>query len=207
MYRFFAWFGFSGKRVLSCLLSLFAIILFVINPSAPRALVVVAMLFSTAGDFFMSGADDPSHKGNAYFIKGGLVFAVAHLSYVAAYLVRLNFDFPAFNWGSAVAVALFILGLLMMLLMRRTVINRKLWQYCLAYLLIIAANGFVVCTYAAHMGGIHLLAGVGAVCFILSDALIALRTFSHISFFSSQAGRDLVWWLYPIGQILLIAFI
>lgn len=207
MYRFFAWFGFSGKRILSLLLSLFALIMFIINPSLARALAAVAMFFSTGGDFCMSMGDKPDNRGITYMIKGALLFAFAHIIYVFAYCAAANFQWLGFNWGSIVAVCFCLAGLFVMLLLRRNAANLKLWSYCLVYLAVISLNVIVVCSYGVASGGWQLLAMLGVISFFLSDCLIALRTFSKIDFFRSRTARDMVWWLYPIGQLLLIAFI
>ena len=46
-----------------------------------------------------------------------------------------------------------------------------------------------------------MLASIGVLLFFISDLFIGLETFLGVK---SKTIRELVWWFYPIGQILII---
>jgi len=80
--------------------------------------------------------------------------------------------------------------------------DRTIYPLAVPYLVIITANCAVIFSYtwgAFPSRSLSLLAASGALSFFLSDAIIGLSRLVHIHRFNG-----LIWWLYPIGQILLI---
>lgn len=206
MYRYFSWFGLSGKLVLSGLMSLLAVGLLVGFPSAQRLFVAAAMALSSCGDAAMVASNKNESRQKMLFALGAAFFAVAHLCYIKAYLtVAETAGVTPPNMGTYAGAVLFLAGvfcLLLFLILGKTTFLRLLGA--LAYLAVICLNCTVIFTYAIGVGGRHLLAGVGALSFFVSDFLIGLKVFGGVR---SDKANEAVWWFYPIGQILLIVFL
>jgi len=200
MSKYFAFAGLPGSFVLTMLMSLFAIILALIDCTAARWLCCIAMIFSTVGDIFLMDFRDLSRKFPNYFLIGASFFIVAHLFYAGAfaYLIRQN-GYRLTNGAFWAAVVLSGVVLICFLI-RRT--NTAMMGLLFAYLTVITVNCSLVFSYTqssfAH-SPLVILGAIGALSFYLSDLIIGLEKFMGISRFGF-----LIWWLYPIGQILLL---
>ncbi len=147
----------------------------------------LALLLSAAGDAFL--AIDRS----GLFIQGLASFLAAHLVYLWQFL-RLRprpFRLPRGKW-------LLVAGLLGFVAIMLTILTPNLGKLALPVGLYIAA------ITAMGLAAIALphrpLVALGAVCFILSDALIALDKFVAPLGFAGPA----IWITYVLAQVLIV---
>ncbi len=202
--RFFRWFGLPGALVLTGLLSLTALIFAGIAPSLPRWLCAVGMLASSLGDILLMNyrpiTDRLPVRG---FEAGAAAFMIAHGFYIAAFTTAAarqgGLLTPAI-WGGA---ALFAALLALLLILHRRNARAKLGMtlLCIAYLAVISTCCTAVFTFAWHRGTGGLIAAVGALLFLASDAIIG---FDRVGGIRIPHSSDIIWWLYPLGQIGLI---
>ena len=71
----------------------------------------------------------------------------------------------------------------------------------LLYIAVIGINCITVSSFSWSHAGIKSFASVGALLFYLSDILIGLNLISGLN---EKWISDGIWWLYPVGQIILI---
>lgn len=205
MDRFFKWFGLPGRLVLSLLMSLYAIILALIFPSLPRLFAVIAMLLSSLGDIILMDykpiTDRLPLRG---FVPGACVFAVAHLAYIAAFGLQIYKNAMRYiNYGVIIA-----LGIFMFIVIAASVIAISrhsdgigLLLPGIAYLFVISCNCATVYSSAVNFGGLKVISAIGVFSFLVSDCFIVIDKVCGIK---SKALNGLIWWFYPIGQILLL---
>ena len=200
MDRYFAWFGLKGSLVLTVLLSAFALALAAVSSSTVRWLCFAAMLMSSIGDIFLMHFQVIERHVPNDFAAGAGCFMLAHLLYTACFGRKISAaGFGYFNGGTAAALAIAAGCLIYFLFVCG---NRSQLPLALIYLAIILLNCATVFSYAWSRGigsPLALLAAVGAVCFLASDLVIGLGVLVNEHRFDY-----LIWWLYPIGQILLI---
>lgn len=205
MNRYFAWFGQPGAFVLTLLLSLFALIMALRRPQLDRWLCFIAMAFSSIGDIFLMRYGGLQRYFPNYFVIGAASFAVAHLFYAAAYRTLARRKGHSFLNGGVVPAALLAVGCAVYF--TRICIRRNDfgdYPLCMAYLVVIALNCAVVLSYAwaeFRKRPVAILAAAGALSFLISDLFIGLGVLA-----GNYRFDHLIWWYYPIGQILLIAF-
>lgn len=206
MHRFFAIpaLDLPGKFVLTILMSLFAIILALLFPGADRFLCMAAMLISTVGDIFMMDFRSLSKYYPDYFVIGAILFMAAHLVYSTAffYLIFVR-GYSLINAGFFCAAALIAAAFVLFTYLTVKTRRFRIGMYILsvAYLIIIGANCCAIFSYAYSAKGPALLAAAGALSFFISDAIIGLDKLAGIT---SPLLDELIWWFYPIGQILIL---
>lgn len=162
-------------------------------PDDYRTLVVVALLLSCAGDICLM------FKGDSWFIGGLGSFLVAHLVFVAAYVVRMpevdgvrTFNLP---WWSAV-YAVYGLGFFGWLLPK----TGKLMLPVIVYGIALMSMAVVASAlWVQRQDSAALLALVGASVFVISDSSLAVRQFSG-SYRGAQALILSTYWL-AVGLI------
>lgn len=78
--------------------------------------------------------------------------------------------------------------------------------YFLLYhiLWITGINYTTIFSFSFSAKSIQSLASLGGILFLASDAIIGFEKFLGLR---SKLARGLVWWLYPIGQIILISMV
>ena len=203
MDKYFKCFGLPGALPLTGLMSLLALVLALLFPSPARWICFGAMLLSSAGDIFLMHLPVIEKNLPNYFLIGASFFMAAHALYALCYakLIRQS------------GAALLNPGLLLMLI---TAVVFAVWfiRMCAAqgktdqlpliliYIALISLDCMMVFSYAWSQGisnPLALLAAVGAVSFFISDLFIGLNMVTG----ASRWGH-LIWWYYPIGQILLI---
>lgn len=205
MNRFFRWFGLPGRLVLTVLMSAFACIMAAISPSLPRLLAVIAMVLSSLGDIILMDyhpiTDSLPFRG---FIPGALVFTVAHLFYIAAFGYSIyDAGYSYINAGVVAAFACYVLMIvltLVIVLSRNTEIN-SMFFLSMIYLFVITANCATVYSYAFSHGGLAIVSAIGVFSFLVSDYFIVMDKVCQIK---SKTLKSLIWWFYPIGQIMLL---
>lgn len=144
------------------------------------------LVFSLAGDVFLMLPDDR-------FIPGLLSFFVAHLCYIAAFTAGRGFSLTpwlllAFGACGAIVYRLLWPGL------------QDLRWPVLGYLLGILTMGWQAWErYLALGGPLALAAGIGALCFLLSDATLAWQRFRR----DFASAPFLVMLTYYLAQLLI----
>lgn len=209
MGRFFGHTKVPGKMMLSLHLSGLAVLLAVIFRTPDRILCAFAMLFSSVGDYMLIDELEErrkSRKIKSAFITGGAFFIVAHVLYILTFfslLKKSGAKLSELNAGSYTA-----LGIAAALIALFTVIcavkkDFSKFPLLLIYVIMLTADCYAALTYGAAAfpeKPLALLAPVGAVSFMLSDLILGLDMIGGIKKFA-----PLLWWFYPIGQLLMIA--
>lgn len=155
-------------------------------------LLIAALALSALGDLFLS------RDGEKAFLAGLASFLVAHLAYVALFVsvgdASLLTTVP-WRTGLAVAMAVFAVGMLIVLLRR---VGPELRLPISAYVAAILAMGIS----ALAMPGLGVPAG--AVAFMASDALLASERFLLPALSPHRAVvRYAVWVLYFAAQAII----
>lgn len=200
MNKYFAWFGLNGSLVLTMLLSMAALAGALTIPSLARWLCFAAMLLSSVGDIFLMHFEVIERNVPNYFIFGAASFMVAHLLYTACFSLKIRqAGYAYFNGGVIIALIIAVVCLVYFVSICQ---NKGQLPLAIAYLAIITLNCMTVCSYAWSNGVGHplaLIAAVGALSFLASDLIIGFGLLANIHRYDY-----LIWWLYPIGQALLI---
>lgn len=200
MNRYFAWFGLRGSLVLTVLMSAYALVLAAAFLTPVRLLCAAAMVLSSVGDVFLMHEPWIERRFPNYFTIGAAFFMAAHLLYTACFALKIRAQGAAY-WNGGAAAALLIAAVCF-LYFTAVCKNPKLYPLAVAYLCVITLNCMTVFSYAWsawRTDGLAIPAAVGALSFLLSDLIIGLGSLAGI-----RRYDHLIWWLYPIGQILLI---
>jgi len=206
MAKYFAWFGLPGTFVITILLSAFALLRAAVRPKrTDRWICFLAMALSTCGDLFLTNFRGLMRRFPNGFIIGAAFFAAAHALYLIAYRMLAKKRGVWLCRRGAAAGGVIFSGLLAYITWACA--DRGdfgMYPLALVYLLLICANCGTVLSYA--WGSLRkrpwtTLAAVGALTFLASDVVIGLELLAGIDRYDY-----LIWWLYPIGQLLLIAF-
>ena len=205
MYKYFSWFGLPGSMVLSGLLSLTALVLALCFTGKDRWLYCAAMILSTIGDLFMANFSSISEKLPVpSFFVGATFFIFAHILYIFTYrvLIRQN-GFVLVNPGFLAAVV-FVLACGALVLgkcLRNGNVDWAMLILCVIYMCIIGFNCATIFSYAWSVKSIRSIAALGALSFFLSDLIIGVEALTG---FTTDFLWEMIWWLYPIGQFLMI---
>ena len=194
-----------GKITLSFLMFLFAIIMSIIFNTTDRVLASIAMLFSFIGDITLNHNRNHDKQSKQDFLLGGVAFIVAHIFYCMAYYKKIKFlGYTFSNPGAFHAITLLLLITAFMLLRRismKKANDTKIFAFGMVYLWITGLNYMTIFSYSYSARPIGYLAALGGILFLASDVIIGMEKFFKLR---SKAAREAVWWLYPVGQILLI---
>lgn len=203
MNRYFAWFGLQGSFVLTYLLSLLSLVMAIAGRKKERWLIFLAMIFSSIGDLFLMDFGDLEKIFENTFIMGAAAFMVSHVIYAFAYRRMAKKRGGKFLNGGA-AAALIVCAGCAIYFANACAQRRNFSDFPLAmiYLAVIGTNLAAVFSYAwaqRKTNPLTFLAAAGAALFFASDFIIGLGMMARIT-----KWDYLIWWLYPIGQILLI---
>lgn len=200
MNGFIARFGRMGKLALTLLMSLYAFVLAAVMHTPARWLCALAMLASSVGDIFLMHFKGIERRFPNYFIIGAAFFMLAHLLYPACFALGIDaLGAWYFNGGAVLALVIAVICLTYFTGICK---NHSQYPLAVAYLVVITLNCMTVFSYvwsASAANPTALLAAVGAASFLASDLIIGLGMLAGIHRYD-----HLIWWLYPIGQILLI---
>ena len=191
-----------GKITLSFIMFLFSVGLYSIFKTTDRGFCIIAMLFSFIGDISLNYNPNHDKQSKKAFIVGGIAFIFAHIFYCITYYQKIMENkFELFNMGSifAIAVLVFVTVLAMVLNQQS---SSKLFAFILIYIWVTGINYITIFSYAFSAKSIESLIILGSLLFLTSDVIIGLEKITGLK---SKIARELVWWFYPIGQIILIA--
>lgn len=193
-----------SKITLSFLILIFATTLAFIFNSIDRTICFFAMLFSFIGDIALNHNPNHSNQTKKDFIIGGIAFIFAHMLYCYSYYQKMSINGYTFiNFGSVFTVCLLALITVIMIYVKFKSGNfTKLFIFGIAYLWITGINYTTIFSYAYSEKSIESIVILGGLMFLASDLIIGLEKFFGLR---SKLARELVWWLYPIGQIIIIA--
>ena len=190
-----------GKITLSFLMFIYAIILCLTFRTETRLYAATAMYFSFLGDIALNHVRDVTKQNKRDFILGGICFIGAHVIYCMAYYEKIRLaSYKVFNHGSNYAIIILILITALFLIKNKFKFS-KLFLFGLMYLWITGINYITIFSYSYSAMSIQSLAALGGIMFLASDVIIGMEKFLGLR---SPIARELVWWLYPLGQILLI---
>ena len=149
-------------------------------------LVLVALALSWLGDTLPRFADDGSTVGFGLMLGA---FLLAQLAYVAAFL---PFASRSILHTRRELIAIYVLAFLGLLALT-TLRTGTIWP--------VAVYGIVIVAMAVLATGIDRVAAIGAAVFMLSDALIAVRTFAGLELPMHSVAVMLT---YVVAQSLLV---
>lgn len=197
----------SGKIVLSFLMFMLTIVLWFILPNYLKFLCIFSMLFSFIGDCFLNHNKNHENQSKTDFILGGLSFIIAHSIYFTIYFTKIKMNNYSFvNNGFIFTISL--LTILTAVIIISVIIKKTFTKLCLLgifYLWITGINYLAIFSYAySSYTSINSLVALGGFLFLLSDVIICFEKFLGLK---SKIARELVWWFYPIGQIILIVMV
>ena len=202
MDRFFRWFGLPGAVVLTFLLSAAALLRALLIPTCEHWICFAAMLFSSIGDLFLARLKRLTKRFKNFFPIGCGFFMVSHLLYAICYGTKsAKMNMPILNGGAVIALLIGLSAFAVLTFLALSRKNTKRLSLVLIYLCVILVNCASVFSYAfsASFADSAVLAACGVLSFLLSDFIIGLGLTGKLHRFDF-----LIWWLYPIGQILLI---
>lgn len=190
--------------MLTCLMSLYALVMAVIFRSPDRWICFAAMFVSSLGDIVLmnfKGLMNRSKIPKLYI--GAVLFMIAHVLYFFSYLnlIRAG-EFSYINAGFIIAIIICAAALISLSVLF-TKNSAPLATYIIAfiYVIVIALASTAIFSLSFSMGKLYLIAALGSLSFIVSDYFIGLNALGGISRY-----EHLIWWFYPIGQILIITF-
>lgn len=194
-----------GAFVLTCLMSLLAIILALVFRTTDRTLCVFAMLLSSVGDILLMNFRGLNKLIPDNFFVGAGFFIAAHIIYMLAFgsLIK-NGGYKFFNAGAFAGIALIVVVFVFFtyLTFKNEKFDAKMYIMFVLYLLIIGANCCTIFSYSVSAFKARpaaILAAIGALSFFLSDCFIGMNSLAGISGFGKY-----IWWFYPIGQLLIL---
>jgi len=202
MDRYFRVAKIQGKLILTLLMSLFSVVLALLFPTADRRLCCAAMLCGTAGDIFlMNFGQLQSVLHLPRQLYGSALFAAGHLFYSLAFLSLAAKSVGSFQDAMSIAAVLFVLtlGAALILFLRNG--GKKVLPMLgmSVYLLFLCASSASALLAALSLGGLRWVSAAGGALFFASDALVGYKCLT-----GNTSLNKFVWWLYPIGQILLL---
>lgn len=163
------------------------------------------MLLSSLGDIVLMDYKPLTNKLPLKgFTVGSALFALAHALYASAYTVKyLSESSFKINPGSYIATGLFIISVLILtlLMIRNNNKSVKMYVLGLVYLILISSNCFAIFTFGIGNIPKGIVPVIGASSFFFSDFIIALDKIGGIKV---KNMTDIIWWFYPIGQILIL---
>ncbi len=79
--------------------------------------------------------------------------------------------------------------------------SSKLFWFGIAYLWLTGIDYIAVSSYAYSVKSIETIVFFGGLLFLASDFIIGCERILRMK---SKIARELIWWFYPLGQIILI---
>lgn len=204
MDNYFGMLGLPGTFVLSEAMMLYALILALVKRRKDRWFCFAGMLTSSIGDLFMTRFMNIEDIFPNCFMIGVAVFMLAHIFYFNAYrLLAKSKGYKVCNkgmYGAVIMAAMAVIYFTIVCIQRK---DFSMYPLVWIYLSVISLNCAMIFSYtwsSFKKKPVMVLAAVGILAFWLSDFIIGLDVIAGITEFNY-----LIWWLYPIGQILVIS--
>ncbi len=161
------------RRVTKCTLMPLLAVCYVLYANVFSPLVLLAILFGFAGDFFLLLT---THRWA--FPAGIAAFATGHVFYIISFL-RITPAFPkTYVWVSFAVFSVTYAAILMHYLWKG--IPKKLKPPSIIYVLIIGIMASCALIYASSgASNIGWIAGVGGLAFVVSDSMLSIDAFHH----------------------------
>ena len=195
---------YSGKIVLSFLMLVLAAILAIVYRTSDRCVCFFAMLFAFEGDWVLNSGKTPEMQTNKIVVLGGSCFMLAHFWYACTYFLKIYFNkYPFVNGGTYILLMILLFVTVYFIFNMGKSKNLGMFWFGVLYLWLTSISYFMIFSYSASVKSIESLAVVGGLMFLASDVIIGCEKFLGLR---SKLARELVWWLYPIGQTLIIIF-
>ena len=186
-------------------LSVLALVFALIARHPWNWLAALAMMVSTLGDAMLAGYPSCFKAVKDRLVKGGLIFILAHILYIAA-LIRLS--------GQTVSALLPSLWVPALVFAALTAAHGYLFYFRAAsaepkaffaastgYLLIVGLHAATAVCVCSQKGGALWLNVIGAALFFLSDAILLARKYVPTD---EKRTSFLVWLTYAPAQFCLI---
>lgn len=195
----------TGKIILSFLMLVFAFVMSLAVKGLDRTVAFYGMLFAFGGDLLLNFRCDK--KSAVRFALGAASFAIAHLCYTFAYCYKMwQQKLLVLNEGLVIAFVLLVITTITVLgiaAMERRIKMEGLFFMGIGYLWITGLDYMIISAYGWSVKDLSgVIAIIGAWSFFASDLIIGAEKFFGLK---SKIARELVWWLYPLGQIMIIA--
>ena len=208
MAKYFRWFGLKGELVLTLLLSSLAVIMAAAVRTPDRWACMAAMLFCTGGDLIIM-----NFRGVRRYVKhllptGATLFAIGHICYAFAYALlfyRGGYRFYAqqrVNGGLVGGILILFMCMSIGIITCIGFGRKRMIALVVLYGLILGGNCCMILSYAwsaATDRPLAVTAGIGVIVFLLSDIGVMMERLDR-----KTDWHTFVWWLYPIGQALMI---
>jgi uncharacterized membrane protein YhhN len=140
-----------------------------------KIFLISALVFSSTGDTLLLF----DSMNAIFFMYGLLAFLVAHLFYIALFRKELKRDSPTIKWSfpSLIIILLYLVTLLTILIphLGRLQIPVIIYAFVLSLMLLMAR----LLSLKWHHGPSAFYLLSGAICFVVSDSLLALHKFYH----------------------------
>ncbi len=193
----------DGRVVLTALLSLFSVVLAIVYRTSERKACCIAMIMSSLGDLFlMNFAQVEDWFPVPVFYVGMLCFVLSHIIYATSFILIIKkHKKPIKNFGimGGVIIALFTLITCVYLFIKTGGNPISFLIACIAYLFIICFDCSIIFSAAVSTKGMRYVAAIGIVSLMISDLFIAFMKLGNM-----YQCEWLIWWFYPIGQLLII---
>ncbi len=186
--------------VMSLLLIISIVLALTLKSQRNRLLVILATLFGLIGDVIM--ALDVSWR----VYVGGSAFFVEHLVYIVMLILLIKKEkIDLFkNVGFYIGVAFFAISTITLEVLAFTMVEKQNVAMAIlvgVYLLGLSANLALNFAYSYKKKGTYYLFALGMLIFFITDIWVFLGALKI-----NKDASSLVWYFYPIGQLLLILF-
>ena len=191
----------TAKLVISIILSVIAIVLFLIFKGRVRRNTMIAMLLCTVGDIFMIDTfklgDVSTFPGAAFFIAAHIVYAITFIKESKAKSYKMK------NPGMIIGIIVTVLGavILAVAMFVKTGKMQSMFLPLLVYLAIIGWNLSCQFSYAVSEKGLRYFLIAGMLLFLISDLTIFFNMVKVM-----PTHNDFVWLTYIPAQLLVILF-
>lgn len=190
------------RLILTALLSMLAVILFLVCRTQPRKSAMIAMLLSSCGDVFMVIS---AAWGQLATYAGAAFFIAAHIVYGGGFYEQLKAKGqPRINAGTYAGIVLMVLSAVGLGIAAFTVPEDKkpvMFALILVYIAAIGYNVTSTFSLAKAFGRTYLILPFAAVVFYVTDVFIFADMLNI-----DHTLRQYVWLAYPEAQLLLILF-
>ncbi len=191
-----------GKIILSFLMLLLSFILMCVFQTFDRFFCFLALICSVFGDLFLNYFPENRPFRKSDLMAGGIFFIFAHFLFFKAYYEKILMNgFTIINAGFVFAIILLVVTSIAFIIKAGENRRSFMLYFALIYLWLTGIDYLIIFSYSYSIKSIESLALLGGLLFLASDIIIGCEQFLGLK---SKLCRELVWWFYPIGQIIMI---